>query len=180
MSRPERRNVTSVGGLVVRDDAVLLVRMSYGPSRGRLMLPGGLLDPGETLDVAIAREVLEETGVVADPVGIIGIRTRYDGPATDNYVLWLLEHREGEPRADGHENEEAGYFTLAQLDARDDVTYLAHYMARQVLNHSVAPMRRATDYEYLMPGSTEDSWRLFLARGAEGFGAQVEPFGKVE
>jgi ADP-ribose pyrophosphatase YjhB (NUDIX family) len=164
MSRPERQNVTSVGGLVVRDDAVLLVRMTYGASRGRLMLPGGLLDPGETLDVAIAREVLDETGVVADPVGIIGIRTRYDGPKTDNYILWLLEHREGTPRSDGHENDEAAYFTLAQLDARDDVTYLAHYMARQVLNQNVVPMRRATDYEYLMPGSTEDSWRLFLAR----------------
>ena len=164
MSRPERQNVTSVGGLVVRDDAVLLVRMTYGASRGRLMLPGGLLDPGETLDVAIAREVFEETGVVADPIGIIGIRTRHDGPKTDNYVLWLLEHREGTPRSDGRENDEAGYFSLAQLDARDDVTYLAHYMARQVLNQTLAPMRRASDYEYLMPGSTADSWKLFLAR----------------
>lgn len=156
--------MTSVGGLVVRDDAVLLVRMTYGSSRGRLMLPGGLLDPGETLDFAIAREVLEETGVVADPIGIIGLRTRYDGPKTDNYVLWLLEHREGNPRSDGHENDEAAYFTLAQLDARDDVTHLAHFMARQVLNQTVVPMRTATDYEYLMPCSTTDSWKLYLAR----------------
>src|SRR5690606_1360118 len=90
MSDREPRNVTSVGGLVVRDNAVLLVRMNYGPNRGRYMLPGGLIDPGETLDVAIAREVLEEAGVEARPVGIIGLRSRYDGPNNDTYVLWLL------------------------------------------------------------------------------------------
>jgi 8-oxo-dGTP diphosphatase len=112
MNRADRKNVTSVGGLVVRDNAVLLVRMTYGSSRGRLMLPGGILDPGETLDAAVAREVLEETGVVADPVGIIGLRSRHDGPTTDTYILWLLEHREGEPHSDGYENDEAAYFTL--------------------------------------------------------------------
>jgi ADP-ribose pyrophosphatase YjhB (NUDIX family) len=137
--------------------------MTYGSSRGRLMLPGGILDPGETLDGAIAREVLEETGVVAEPIGIIGLRSRHDGPTTDTYILWLLEHREGEPQSDGHENDEAAYFTLAELDARDDVTYLAHYMARQVLNRKLKPMHPALDYTYQMPGSTADSWKLFLA-----------------
>ena len=162
MSHPERKNVTSVGGLVVRDDAVLLVRMTYGFSRGRLMLPGGILDPGETLDVAVAREVFEETGVVAEPMGIIGVRSRHDGMTTDNYILWLLEHREGEPRSDGYENDEAGYFTLPELEARDDVTYLAHYMARRVLTKMLLPMRQANDYTYQMPGSDANSWKLFL------------------
>jgi 8-oxo-dGTP diphosphatase len=162
MSGIERKNVTSVGGLVVRDDAVLLVRMTYGPSRGRFMLPGGVMDPGETLDVAVAREVLEETGVVAEPIGIIGVRSRHDGHNTDTYVLWLLEHRDGDPRPDGYENDEVGYFSLAQLDARNDVTYLAHYMARRVLTRQVSPMRQVTDYDYQFPGTTPDSWKLFL------------------
>lgn len=164
MTGGERKNVTSVGGLVVREEAVLLVRMTYGPSRGRLMLPGGIMDPGETLDVAIAREVLEETGVIAEPLGIIGVRSRFDGPNTDTYVLWLLEHRDGEPRPHGRENDEARYYTLDELDSRDDVTYLAHYMAREVLSGQLAPMRRATDYDYQFPGTTADSWKLFLAR----------------
>ena len=156
------RNVTSAGGLVVRGDQVLLVRMTYGPSRGRYMLPGGVLDPGETLDVAIAREVLEETGVTARPVGIIGLRTRHDGRNTDTYVLWLLEHQSGEPRPEGRENDDARYFSLPELDARDDVTYLASYMARRVLTGEVTPLRLADDYEYRTPGTTADSWKLFI------------------
>ncbi|MGA7672698.1 MAG: NUDIX domain-containing protein [Nitrolancea sp.] len=164
MSQRERRNVTSVGGLVVRHDAILLVRMTYGPSKGRLMLPGGVMDPGETLDVAIAREVFEETGVIAEPVGIIGLRSRHDGDNTDTYILWLLNHRSGEPRADGRENDEAAYFSLPDLDARDDVTYLAHYMARRALNREVTPMPLVTDYDYQFPGTTPDSWKLFMGK----------------
>ncbi|MBX6341098.1 MAG: NUDIX domain-containing protein [Thermomicrobiaceae bacterium] len=158
----ERRNVTGVGGVVVRGEAVLLVRMTYGPSRGRYMLPGGLVDPGETLDAAVAREVLEETGVAARPVGIVGVRSRHDGPHTDTYVLWRLDYLEGEPRPDGRENDDARFFTLAELEAREDVTYLARYVARRVLSGAVRPLAPVVDYEYVLPGATPDSWKLFM------------------
>jgi ADP-ribose pyrophosphatase YjhB (NUDIX family) len=163
MSRNAPRNVTSVGALVVRDDAILLVRMTYGASRGRFMLPGGVMDPGETLDVAVVREVLEETGVVARPRGVIGLRSRYDGPHTDTYVLWLLDHVSGEPKPDGRENDEARYFTLAELAGRDDVTYLASYLAERVLGGRIRPLDLVRDYAYQTPGTTIDSWKLFLS-----------------
>jgi len=162
MSDREPRNVTSVGGLVVRGDAVLLVRMTYGPNRGRYMLPGGLIDPGETLDVAIAREVREEAGVEARPVGIIGLRSRYDGPDNDTYVLWLLEHVAGEPRAEGRENDDARFFTLAEIEARDDIADLVRYLARRVLRGEIRPHRLVDDYHSRLPGTTPDSWKLFM------------------
>ncbi|MBX5446384.1 NUDIX domain-containing protein [Sphaerobacter sp.] len=162
MSDREPRNVTSVGGLVVRGDAVLLVRMTYGPNRGRYMLPGGLIDPGETLDVAIAREVREEAGVEARPVGIIGLRSRFDGPDNDTYVLWLLEHVAGEPRAEGRENDDARFFTLAEIEARDDIADLVRYLARRVLRGEIRPHRLVDDYHSRLPGTTPDSWKLFM------------------
>ncbi|MEZ4498997.1 MAG: NUDIX domain-containing protein [Thermomicrobiales bacterium] len=55
------RNTTAVGAVVVGEAGILLVRMTYGPTKGRYMLPGGIVDPGETLDVAVVREVREET-----------------------------------------------------------------------------------------------------------------------
>lgn len=162
MSDREPRNVTSVGGLVVRDNAVLLVRMNYGPNRGRYMLPGGLIDPGETLDVAIAREVLEEAGVEARPVGIIGLRSRYDGLNNDTYVLWLLEYVAGEPRPEGRENDDARFFTLAEIEARDDIADLVRYLARRVLRGEIHPHRLVDDYHSRLPGTTPDSWKLFM------------------
>lgn len=43
---------------------VLLVRRGRPPNAGAWSLPGGKLEPGERLTAAVAREVLEETGVV--------------------------------------------------------------------------------------------------------------------
>src|SRR5918998_5524316 len=123
------RNVTAVGGIIVGEAGLLLVRMAYGPTRGRYMLPGGLVDPGETLDTAVEREVLEETGVTAHALGVCAVRTHYDGPHNDTYVMFLLSPLSGTPTAHGRENDDARYFALADLD-RDDVTDLSAYMGR--------------------------------------------------
>jgi 8-oxo-dGTP diphosphatase len=49
---------------VVEDDVrVLLIRRSADPFRDSWALPGGLLDPSESLDRAAVRKLLDETGV---------------------------------------------------------------------------------------------------------------------
>ncbi len=54
----------AVGAVVLRaDGAVLLVRRAHAPAAGSWTLPGGKVEPGETLEQAGVREVEEETGV---------------------------------------------------------------------------------------------------------------------
>lgn len=155
-------HVVAVGGVVVRDDAVLLVRMAYGPARGQYLFPGGLVEPGETLDRAAAREVLEETGVVAEPQGVIGLRTRYDGPRSDTYVMFLLEHRSGEPRPDGQESDDARYFSVSELEAAGDiVTGLSRYVSLRVLRGTYCLQHFAADFDYEAAGRDRERWRIF-------------------
>jgi 8-oxo-dGTP diphosphatase len=159
--RPQR-NTTGVGGVVTRGEEILVVRMTYGPSQGRYMLPGGLLDPGETLDGAIVREVQEETGVLAEPRGIIGVRSRYTDRGTDTYLVWLMHHLSGDPDPDGREIEDARFMTLQEIRHRDDIVYLVRYMAHKVFSGQADVLEHMHDYEYQMPGSTPDSWKLFM------------------
>jgi len=160
--RARSLHVVTVGGVVVRDEAVLLVRLAYGPVRGQCMFPGGLVEPGETLDQAAAREVLEETSVVADPIGVIGLRSRYDGPHSDTYVLFLLEHRSGDPRPDGRENDDARYVRREWIEAAGDaVTGLSRYIALRVLRGDYRLQRFATDFDYQAAGRDPRRWRLF-------------------
>jgi ADP-ribose pyrophosphatase YjhB (NUDIX family) len=58
------RPLPGVGAVVLRDDGhVLLIRRGKPPRHGQWSLPGGLHEIGETAEQAVAREVLEETGI---------------------------------------------------------------------------------------------------------------------
>jgi ADP-ribose pyrophosphatase YjhB (NUDIX family) len=65
-------------GAVVFDPAgrVLLVRRGKPPQAGWWTVPGGRLEPGESLADACRREVREETGLEVEPGPIIAIAER--------------------------------------------------------------------------------------------------------
>lgn len=49
------------------DKGVVLIRRGIEPHIGKLALPGGFVDMGESWQEAGAREVKEETGITVDP-----------------------------------------------------------------------------------------------------------------
>jgi 8-oxo-dGTP diphosphatase len=70
------RPVVGVGAVVVKDGRVVLVKRRHEPLAGQWSLPGGTLELGETLEAGIAREVLEETGLVVDVGPVIEVFDR--------------------------------------------------------------------------------------------------------
>lgn len=51
---------------------ILLTRRAYEPSLGTLDLPGGFVDPGETAEEALRREIKEELSIEVEAVKYLG------------------------------------------------------------------------------------------------------------
>jgi 8-oxo-dGTP diphosphatase len=88
----------AVGVAVFRDDALLLVRRTMDPGRGRWALPGGFVDAGEDPRAAAAREAKEEAGVTVEVGDVVDV---YANPPEDGGALFVLYGAtwvEGEPQ----------------------------------------------------------------------------------
>jgi len=90
-----------VGAIILEGGRVLLVERGQPPLTGWWSLPGGVLEVGETLAQGVCREVLEETGLVVEPVAVVEIFERImrdpAGRPEYHYVLvdYLCRVREG-------------------------------------------------------------------------------------
>jgi 8-oxo-dGTP diphosphatase len=79
-------DVAAVGAIALRDGCLLLIRRGHAPSRGRWSLPGGRVEPGETAQEAVAREVAEETGLTVEVGPLVG-EVRRAGPPGVTYRI---------------------------------------------------------------------------------------------
>lgn len=68
--------IIGVGGVVIQEGRVLLVRRGQAPLRGEWSIPGGALELGETLHQGLRREMLEETGLEVAPVEMLEVLDR--------------------------------------------------------------------------------------------------------
>ncbi|WP_285509769.1 NUDIX domain-containing protein [Actinokineospora sp. NBRC 105648] len=81
MTAERVRRIRCVGGLVRDPDGrLLLVQRANAPGAGRWSLPGGKVEPGESDDAALRREVREETGLAVHVGRLVGTVER---PAPD-------------------------------------------------------------------------------------------------
>jgi len=120
-----------VGGIVIHEEKVLLVKVTYGHQGW--ILPGGYVRPTETIGDAVRREVLEETGLIVEPLELVSVRSRITEGRNDLYATFLVKVVGGELKPDGRETVDARYFTLAEMEDRKDVPRLNTYIVRRVL-----------------------------------------------
>jgi len=143
-----RTPVAAVIAVVLRGDAMILVRRINPPDAGLWGFPGGKIEFGEATEQAAVRELREETGVIAHATeaftALDAVETAADGTVTRHFVLiavlcgWLS----GEPVA-GDDAMEARWFTFDELSSSGIQMSLAvdevAAKARQVRDRALQP-----------------------------------------
>jgi 8-oxo-dGTP diphosphatase len=118
---PERP-IVAVGGVVIHESQVLLIRRGKPPLEGRWSIPGGLLEVGETIAQGVERELREETGIKVRVLDLIEIYEKVlrDGENKPQYHFVILDYvcefEEGIARAGG-DAAEVAWASEQQLDS---------------------------------------------------------------
>jgi ADP-ribose pyrophosphatase len=113
----------AVGGVVIKDDRVLLVRRGKPPAFGEWAIPGGSVELGETLQQAVERELREETGVTVRAGEIChtfeAVKRDGGGRVRFHYVIidLIADHVSGEP-VPASDVTEAAWLTSGDLTGR--------------------------------------------------------------
>jgi len=108
-----------VGAIIVEEGRVLLVKRGHPPLAGEWSIPGGVLEIGELLREAAAREANEETGLTVEPGEILGVFDRLirTGDRVQyHYVLidFLCKRLQGELKP-GSDADEVRWFKAEEL-----------------------------------------------------------------
>lgn len=114
------REIHVAVGVIVRDGRVLIARRpDYVHQGGLLEFPGGKVEPGETVQQALVREIAEETGLSLPETSlepVIGIRHDY-GDKRVFLDVWRTSETSGEP--EGREGQPVHWLEPDQLRDED-------------------------------------------------------------
>jgi len=137
--------IVAVGAIVVDGERVLLIQRGHPPAEGRWSIPGGRVEPGETLPQAVRREIQEECGldVAVGDVAIILDRISHDpnrGVRSHYLILdfWATPtsgHASPIVRASS-DAADAGWFSLDEARQLATTTNLVDYLAEALRRHA--------------------------------------------
>jgi 8-oxo-dGTP diphosphatase len=132
-----QRPFLAVSAAIVRDGKLLVVRRARKPALKLYTLPGGVVEIGETLTDAVAREAREETSLEIEPVALAGHREAIvrdkQGLVERHFVILCFAARwlSGEP-ALNEELDDARWIDPAELSGLRTTEGLAEIVAAAI------------------------------------------------
>ncbi|CAG9621037.1 NUDIX domain-containing protein [Sutcliffiella rhizosphaerae] len=129
----KRENVwLAVAGIVISEDGRwLVVKKRYGGLKGKWSFPAGFVEKNETVDEAVKREIMEETGIEVKVEGLIGVRSGVImEKISDNMLLFLCTPHHTNVVFQESELYDAAFITLDDLQNSPDSSLLIHYCTK--------------------------------------------------
>lgn len=134
-----RYAIASVGAVLLKEGRLLLVRRGFPPGRGKWSIPGGVIEAGESLLEAARRELLEETNLDAEPLGVVALSqviVRESESVKYHYVIADVLFDESSLRGEerpGGDAVEISWSPIDEVLSREDVTSTTRRLAEVLM-----------------------------------------------
>lgn len=148
------------GAVVMRGDEILLIERR-APNRIWWQIPGGFVEVDEPIHTAIEREVMEETGIEARALDVVGFRHAAgvpDRPIANIYVVFRLEAVGGAPRPDNQESFSVEFVHRDQIAQREGLSSMSLWAIETALG---APHRAGMSIEAAREGLQRPGQTIF-------------------
>jgi 8-oxo-dGTP pyrophosphatase MutT (NUDIX family) len=122
---------------------VLTVRGDTPRHAGQVSLPGGVVEPGETIEQAALREAHEEVALVLDAVDVIGALTPIDIPVSGFRLYPIVAMAATRPRLAPADGEVADILEVSVADLLDPAHVGYSELTRDGINLTVPSFRVA-------------------------------------
>lgn len=126
-----------VGGVVIDQNKVLLVKRVRGEDNGEWAIPGGFVEKNEKIEDAIIREVKEETSLTVKVLGLIAVRNRLYKGENSVYFMFLLKATTSKIEVEKAEISKAKFFTYAEIKKLKCLQVLSDTIVSKVLKGRV-------------------------------------------
>lgn len=129
----------------------LVVKKKYSGLKGLWSLPAGFVKEAETVEMAARREVLEETGIECEVIGLIGFRSGViQHKISDNMAIFYSRKTQKDQIATPQELEieEVSWIHPTQLAKEELASSMIHEMAKYRVEQFIHPVINGLD-----PGS---------------------------
>lgn len=144
----------TVCGIVEIEGKVLLVRHTYGSAKGRILVPGGYVEENELPNLAIEREILEETGVTVKTKALSSIQFK----SNQWCPVFVCEYVSVTPKSDNYENSEILLLDIDEAVSRDDITNMSREILKTYRDNKEKVLAKN---DYLANNTTDQNYALF-------------------
>lgn len=162
----------STGGVLIKNNKVLLVQVNYGPNKGLWMIPGGMVDAGESLEEAVVREIKEETWLTTSPKRIVGLRSgvkqKKNAFETGIYATFEMKYVSGTTKAlDANEISNIDFVPISDALMDQDVIDLSKEFISATINSDTGLMKQEkvirtnTNYKSFDVYSSTKGWNSY-------------------
>jgi len=129
-----------VAAAVVANSKILLVQEAKGPYAGCWGLPKGYVEPNESIETAVLRELKEETSITGSITGFIGLRTTKTQHGVGLFLCYKINANELTIRPQDGEISNARMFSSDEFSQLEWVSAAMRGFAEVALKDTFLPL----------------------------------------